>query len=104
MNSRNIFADPHSVKTAPRLTRRICAAIAASFLLSFTAQAQLAPQWTSSVSLGTAFAAGLQGLEVDPDGVAYMTGIGGPSPNTDVITSSFNPDGSTSHSDASNAL
>ena len=94
MNSRNIFADPHSVKTAPRLTRRICAAIAASFLLSFTAQAQLAPQWTSSVSLGTAFAAGLQGLEVDPDGVAYMTGIGGPSPNTDVITSSFNPDGS----------
>jgi hypothetical protein len=69
------------------------AAAFALFALPRPGQAQLAPEWTTSVDLGTAFAAGLQGLEVDSDGTSYMTGIGGPSPNTDIITASFNPDG-----------
>ena len=97
MSFRYPSAARRSGKIAPLLTRangRLCAAIAGLLLLPFVAQAQLAPQWTSSVSLGTAFAAGLEGLQVDPDGVSYMTGIGGPSPNTDILTSSFNRDGS----------
>ena len=97
MSFRYPSAARRSGKIAPLLARangRLCAAIAGLLLLPFVAQAQLAPQWTSSVSLGTAFAAGLEGLQVDPDGVSYMTGIGGPSPNTDILTSSFNPDGS----------
>ena len=94
---RDIFAARSGVRIAPLLTKangRVCAAIAGLLLVPFVAQAQLTPQWTSSVPLGTAFAAGLGGLEVDPDGVSYMTGIGGPSPNTDILTTSFNPGGS----------
>ena len=90
MSLRHTSSDSHLGKIAPRLG----AALVALLLLPIAAQAQLAPEWTSSVSLGTAFAAGIEGLEVDPDGVSYLTGIGGPSPNTDILTSSFNPDGS----------
>ena len=65
MSFRHIYADSRTGKMAPLFTGRLCAAIAALIFLPLVAQAQLAPQWTSSVSLGTALAAGLAGLEVD---------------------------------------
>jgi hypothetical protein len=63
--------------------------------LSVTGEAQLAPQWISRVPVGSALSAGIAGIHVDPDGVSYVTGISGPSPNTDITTVSFAPDGST---------
>jgi hypothetical protein len=63
--------------------------------LSVTGEAQLAPQWISRVPVGTALGAGIAGIHVDPDGVSYITGISGPSPNTDITTVSFAADGST---------
>ena len=76
-----------------RLTVGVFAAIAALFLLPFR------PGTTGAAMDEFCLARhGLRGrsggLQVDPDGVSYMTGIGGPSPNTDILTSSFNPDGS----------
>ena len=94
MSFRHTSPNPGSAHRAARLIQPLGAVVLSVLLLPLAAQAQLAPQWTSSIPLGTAFAAGLEGLEVDPDGVSYLTGIGGPSPNTDIITSSFNPDGS----------
>src|SRR4051794_33256147 len=58
------------------------------------ARAQLSPTWIETVPLGTAFAAGTQDVLVDPNGVSYVTAIGGPSPKTDIIKASFGPDGS----------
>jgi hypothetical protein len=63
--------------------------------LSVTGEAQLAPQWISRVPVGSALGAGIAGIHVDPDGVSYITGISGASPNTDITTVSFAPDGST---------
>ena len=63
--------------------------------LSVTSEAQLAPQWISRVPVGSALSAGIAGIHVDPDGVSYITGISGPSPNTDITTASFAADGST---------
>jgi hypothetical protein len=63
--------------------------------LSLTSEAQLTPQWISRVPVGTALSAGIAGIHVDPDGVSYVTGISGPSPNTDITTASFAADGST---------
>jgi PQQ-like domain len=63
--------------------------------LSATSEAQLTPEWVSRVPVGSAFAAGIKGLHLDPDGVIYITGISGPSPNTDITTVSLATDGST---------
>lgn len=57
-------------------------------------RAELSPEWVSRVPVGTALGAGPAGIHVDPDGVSYITGISGPSSNTDVTTVSFAPDGS----------
>jgi PQQ-like domain len=63
--------------------------------LLVTGEAQLTPEWISRVPVGTALTAGIAGIHVDPDGVSYITGISGPSPNTDITTVSLAADGST---------
>ena len=63
--------------------------------LSGTSDAQLTPEWISRVPVGTSLSAGTAGIYVDPDGVSYITGTSGASPNTDITTVSFAPDGST---------
>jgi len=57
------------------------------------AVAQLAPEWATSVPLGTSFRAGTAGIVVDGAGVTYVTGTGGPSSNTDIVTAAFDPAG-----------
>ena len=63
--------------------------------LSSTGNAQLAPDWISRVPVGTSLSSGTAGIYVDQDGVSYITGTSGASPNTDITTVSFAPDGST---------
>ena len=63
--------------------------------LSGTSDAQLTPEWISRVPVGTSLSAGTAGIYVDPDGVSYITGTSGASPNTNITTVSFAPDGST---------
>ena len=63
--------------------------------LSVTGKAQLTPEWISRVPVGNSLSAGIAGIHVDPDGVSYITGTSGASPNTDITTVSFAPDGST---------
>ena len=58
-------------------------------------RAELSPEWVSRVPVGTSLTSGPAGIYVDPDGVSYITGISGPSSNTDITTVSFAPDGST---------
>ncbi len=67
-------------------------------------RAELAPGWASRVPLGTALGAGPAGIHVDPDGVSYVTGISGPSSNTDITTVSFAPDGSVRWSQTWNSV
>jgi hypothetical protein len=67
----------------------------ALILLPVVGHSELAPQWISRVPVGTSLSAGIAGTYVDPDGVSYITGTSGPSPNTDITTVSFAPDGST---------
>lgn len=62
-------------------------------LTSGTAQAQLEPDWIGTVPVGTSLSAGLQGMVVDDAGNSYITGTGGSSGNTDVITAAFDPQG-----------
>jgi hypothetical protein len=64
-------------------------------LLPVVGHSELAPQWISRVSVGSALTAGTAGIYVDPDGTSYITGTSGLSPNTDITTVSFAPDGST---------
>jgi Beta-propeller repeat/PQQ-like domain len=63
--------------------------------LSGTSDAQLTPEWISRVPVGNSLSAGTAGIYVDPDGVSYITGTSGASPNTNITTVSFAPDGST---------
>src|SRR4029077_2861519 len=63
--------------------------------LSGASNAQLAPEWVSRVPVGNSLVGGTAGIYVDPDGVSYITGTSGASPNTDITTVSFAPDGST---------
>ncbi len=78
-------------------TWRVLPAMAALALLGLTAidcLAELSPEWVSRVPVGTSLSSGPAGIYVDPDGVSYITGISGPSSNTDITTVSFAPDGS----------
>jgi hypothetical protein len=63
--------------------------------LAATSPAQLSPEWMSRVPVGNSLSAGTAGIYVDPDGVSYITGTSGASPNTNITTVSFAPDGST---------
>jgi hypothetical protein len=55
--------------------------------------AEWAPDWIVRLPAGSALTAGLQGMVTDPGGVSYVTGITGPSSNTDILTAAFGPDG-----------
>ena len=70
------------------------AIVVAVTCLAAESRAELTPEWVSRVPVGTALTAGIAGIHVDPDGVSYITGISGPSSNTDITTVSFAPDGS----------
>jgi len=62
--------------------------------LPLVARAELAPEWVTRVPVGTSLTSGIAGIQVEPDGVSYITGISGPSSNTDITTVSMAPDGS----------
>ncbi|MHC5113170.1 MAG: outer membrane protein assembly factor BamB family protein [Planctomycetota bacterium] len=68
-------------------------AVASAVLLAPAAHAEWSPDWISTVPVGSALTAGLQGMDTDAAGVTYITGIGGSSSNTDIYTAAFAPDG-----------
>ena len=72
-------------------TARIVPVVLAA--LAGAAHAQMTPDWIATIPVGNALTAGMQGIVVDDDGNSYITGIGGPSGNTDVVTAAFDPDG-----------
>ena len=69
--------------------------VVGAIVLSGTSNAQLTPEWISRVPVGNSLLSGTAGIYVDPDGVSYITGTSGASPNTNITTVSFAPDGST---------
>ena len=97
-NAANQPRQPDKLRTPGKMAAisRKLALITAMTLtgLALTCEAQLAPAWISRVPVGTALAAGTAGIHVDPNGISYITGISGPSPNTDITTASFAADGS----------
>ncbi|MFG0330397.1 MAG: SBBP repeat-containing protein [Phycisphaerales bacterium] len=66
----------------------ICGAVAAA-----TSTADLNPEWTAIVPVGTALSSGIQGFAVDGAGNSYVTGTAGSSSNTDVFTAAFDTQG-----------
>ena len=62
--------------------------------LTGAARAQLSPEWIAKLPAGSSLTAGTQDIVVDPAGVSYVTGITGPSSNTDIVTAAFRADGS----------
>lgn len=74
----------------------ICTAVFAAALAAVAGAepAVLAPEWVTRVPLGGSLSAGAAGLAVDSEGVSYITGIAGPSSNTDITTTAIGPDGS----------
>src|SRR5689334_17465027 len=61
---------------------------------SLITRAELTPEWVTGVPVGTSLTAGIAGIQVEPNGVSYITGISGPSSDTDITTVSIAPDGS----------
>lgn len=55
--------------------------------------AELTPEWLSRLPVGSSLSAGMTGMVVDAAGVSYVTGISGPSSNTDITTAAYAPDG-----------
>jgi PQQ-like domain len=92
------LAETQSLRAANLLTQGklfgLTVALAWSCLAA-TSPAQLSPEWVSRVPVGTSLSAGTAGIYVDPDGVSYITGTSGASPDTNITTASFAPDGST---------
>lgn len=70
------------------------AAVLAGFCLAGEMRAELSPEWITRVPAGTSLTAGIAGIQVEADGVSYITGISGPSSNTDITTTSIAADGS----------
>lgn len=62
-------------------------------LLAGSAQAQLNPDWIAQIPVGSSLTAGLQGLVTDAAGISFITGITGPSSNTDIFAAAFDPEG-----------
>ncbi|MCA9283995.1 MAG: hypothetical protein KDA22_02180 [Phycisphaerales bacterium] len=60
---------------------------------SGTARGDLEPEWIAQLPVGSALSSGLQGMVVDDAGVTYVTGVAGPSSNTDVVVAAFAADG-----------
>lgn len=78
--------------STPRLLPRNGALALA--LLAGTARADLTPDWVANLPVGSSLSAGISGMVVDAAGVSYVTGTGGSSSNTDVVTAAFGPNGS----------
>ncbi|MEW6249995.1 MAG: hypothetical protein AB1716_05060 [Planctomycetota bacterium] len=79
-----------------RSTSRIGAvarALAALAAVVAPAAAELTPEWSVRLPVGSALTAGLAGLVVDAAGVSYLTGITGSSSNTDIVTAAYGPNG-----------
>ena len=55
--------------------------------------AELTPEWLARLPVGSSLSAGMAGILVDAAGVSYITGISGPSSNTDITTAAYAPDG-----------
>jgi PQQ-like domain len=56
--------------------------------------AELTPEWLARLPVGSSLTAGMTGMVVDAAGVSYVTGISGPSSNTNITTAAYAPDGS----------
>lgn len=61
--------------------------------LALRAEADIAAEWIRRLPAGASLSAGLTGMVVGADGVTYVTGINGPSSNTDCLTAAIGPDG-----------
>ncbi|MEP0845305.1 MAG: PQQ-binding-like beta-propeller repeat protein, partial [Phycisphaerae bacterium] len=71
-------------------------------LLAFDAVAELSPEWVRPVPAGASLSAGMQAMVVNAAGISYITGINGPSSNTNCITAAIAPDGALLWSDEFN--
>lgn len=56
-------------------------------------QAELPPDWIAKLPVGSSLSAGMQDYTVDDYGNSYVTGVNGPSYNTDIITAAYDTDG-----------
>ncbi|MGE0480861.1 MAG: hypothetical protein AB7Q17_10365 [Phycisphaerae bacterium] len=75
-----------------RVNSRLLSLVWAAALAS-PALAALEPDWITSIPVGSSLSAGMQGMVVASDGVTYVTGTGGSSGNTDVVTAAIGADG-----------
>lgn len=66
---------------------------AALGLLAGSSRADFLHEWISTLPVGSALSAGLYAMTVDASGTTYVTGTGGLSYNTDVVTAAFAPNG-----------
>ena len=64
-----------------------------AFASSVPAHAELVPEWISRLPVGAALGAGMSDAVTDAAGVTYVTGINGPSGNTDIVTAAIGLDG-----------
>ncbi|MHC4910329.1 MAG: hypothetical protein ACYTF9_11455, partial [Planctomycetota bacterium] len=77
-------------------------AVVAALCLSTLAHADWTPDWISTIPAGSALSAGLRGLAVAPDGTSFVTGINGPSFNTNMLTVAFGSGGTQQWQDTFN--
>jgi hypothetical protein len=54
---------------------------------------ELPVEWVTTIDTGTALSSGLQDAFVTTTGHVYLTGVKGPSGNTDAVTAAIGPDG-----------
>ncbi len=78
-----------------RLHRFLSACGAGFLAIAFTAaaHADIDTEWVASLPVDAALTAGIAAMTVDAEGVTYVTGTGGSSSNTDVVTAAFASDG-----------
>jgi hypothetical protein len=81
------------VKTKAPVLATFALIAASNALVTRPAPAEWSPLWIAQLPAGSALTAGLQGMVTDSNGVSYITGITGPSSNTDILTAAFAPDG-----------
>ena len=62
--------------------------------LAWSAAAQLTPEWTSTLPVGTSMSSGLGGYVIDEAGNTYVTGTTGSGPFAiDIVTAAYGPSG-----------
>ena len=87
-----VVASPSSLSRL-RSRGRVGLSFVALALCAGAAHAELDREWISQIAAGASLGAGLQAMVVDEAGVSYVTGTGGSSGNTNVLTAAFGPDG-----------